>query len=126
LNISFGFSGFTNSTHSRVKLAGNSDIGVKRRGNLASMANPKDLKKETLVQVYSRQNCHLCHEAESVVKEVLKDLSFKLEVIYIDGNQELERLYGEEVPVTLINRAKHDYFRVDRKRFSEAILRQRQ
>jgi glutaredoxin len=90
------------------------------------MANPKDLKKKTLVQVYSRQNCHLCHEAESVVREVLKDLSFKLEVIYIDGNQELERLYGEEVPVTLINGAKHDYFRVDRKRFSEAILRQHQ
>ena len=90
------------------------------------MANPKDLKKETLVQIYSRQNCHLCHEAGSVVREVLKDLSFKLEVIYIDGNQELERLYGEEVPVTLINGAKHDYFRVDKKRFSEAILRQHQ
>ena len=99
---------------------------MKRRGNLASMPNPKDLKKEISVQLYSRQNCHLCHEAESVVREVLKDLSFKLEVIYIDGNQELERLYGEEVPVTLINGAKHDYFRVDRKRFSEAILRQHQ
>ena len=126
LNISLGFSGFTNSTHSRVKLAGNSDIGAKRRGNLASMANPKDLKNEPVVQIYSRENCHLCQEAESVVREALKDLSFKLEVIYIDGNQELERLYGEEVPVTLIDGAKHDYFRVDRKRFSEAILRQHQ
>ena len=54
------------------------------------------------------------------------EIPFDLEVIYIDGNQELERLYGEEVPVTLINGAKHDYFRVDRKRFSEAILRQHQ
>jgi glutaredoxin len=99
---------------------------VKRRGNLASMANPEGLKKEPVVQIYSRRNCHLCHEAESVVREVLKDISFKLEVIYIDGDQELERLYGEEVPVTLINGAKHDYFRVDKKRFSEAILRQHQ
>ncbi|MFM7451831.1 MAG: glutaredoxin family protein [Actinomycetota bacterium] len=49
------------------------------------MANPKDLKKETLVQISSRQNCHLCHEAESVVREVLKDLSFNLEVIYMMG-----------------------------------------
>ena len=54
------------------------------------------------------------------------EIPFDLEVIYIDGNQELERLYGEEVPVTLINGAKHDYFRVDKKRFSEAILRQHQ
>ena len=90
------------------------------------MANPEDLKNGPVVQIYSRENCHLCQEAESVVREVLKDISFKFEVIYIDGDQELERLYGEEVPVTLINRAKHDYFRVDKKRFSEAILRQRQ
>jgi glutaredoxin len=80
----------------------------------------------TKVVIYSRVSCHLCEEAEKNVREVLVDIPFGLEVIYIDGDQELERLYGEEVPVTLINGAKHDYFRVDKKRFSEAILRQHQ
>jgi glutaredoxin len=80
----------------------------------------------TKVVIYSRTNCHLCEDAEKNAREVLVEIPFKLEVIYIDGDQELERLYGEEVPVTLINGAKHDYFRVDKKRFSEAILRQRQ
>ena len=80
----------------------------------------------TKVVVYSRVNCHLCEEAEKNVREVLVETPFDLELIYIDGDQELERLYGEEVPVTLINGAKHDYFRVDKKRFSEAILRQHQ
>jgi len=80
----------------------------------------------TQVVIYSRVSCHLCQEAEKNVREVSIEIPFKLEVIYIDGDQELERLYGEEVPVTLINGAKHDYFRVDKKRFSEAILRQRQ
>ncbi len=80
----------------------------------------------TKVIIYSRTNCHLCKEAEKNVREILVEIPFNLEVIYIDGDQELERLYGEEVPVTLINGAKHDYFRVDKKRFSEAILRQRQ
>jgi glutaredoxin len=78
------------------------------------------------VVIFSRQNCHLCHEAEKIVREVLSDISFELEVINIDGNAELESLYGEEVPVTMINGAKHDYFRVDKKRFSEAVLRQHQ
>jgi len=78
------------------------------------------------VIIFSRQNCHLCHEAEEIVREVLLEISFDLEVINIDGNAELESLYGEEVPVTMINGAKHDYFRVDKKRFSEAILRQHQ
>jgi len=76
------------------------------------------------VVIFSRQNCHLCHEAEKIVREVLSEISFELEVINIDGNAELESLYGEEVPVTMINGAKHDYFRVDKKRFSEAVLRQ--
>ena len=80
----------------------------------------------TKVVIYSRANCHLCEEAEKNVREVLEEIHFGLEVIDINGDQELERLYGEEVPVTLINGAKHDYFRVDKKRFSEAILRQRQ
>ena len=80
----------------------------------------------TKVFIYTRVNCHLCEEAEKNVREVMGDIPFDLEVIYIDGDQELERLYGEEVPVTLINGAKHDYFRVDKKRFSEAILRQHQ
>jgi glutaredoxin len=80
----------------------------------------------TQVVIYSRVNCHLCQEAENNVREVMAKIPFELEVIYINGDQELERLYGEEVPVTLINGAKHDYFRVDRKRFSEAILRQHQ
>ena len=80
----------------------------------------------TKVVIYSRTNCHLCEDAEKNVREALVEISFNLEVIYIDGDQELERLYGEEVPVTLINGAKHDYFRVEKKRFSEAILRQRQ
>jgi len=78
------------------------------------------------VLIYSRLDCKLCLEAEETVREILEEISFELEVIYIDGNQELERLYGEEVPVTVINGAKHDYFRVDKKRFSEAILRQHQ
>ena len=78
------------------------------------------------VTIFSRQNCHLCHEAEKIVREVLSEISFELEVINIDGNAELESLYGEEVPVTMINGAKHDYFKVDKKRFSEAVLRQHQ
>ncbi len=78
------------------------------------------------VVIFSRQNCHLCHKAEKIVREVLSEISFELEVINIDGNAELESLYGEEVPVTMINGAKHDYFRVDKKRFSEAVLRQHQ
>ena len=47
---------------------------------------------------------------------------FEFEVVFIDGDAGLEKEYGEEVPVTLINGQRHDYFRVERTRFIEAIL----
>ena len=79
-----------------------------------------------LVTIYSRHNCHLCEVAKEVVESARSEADFELEVIFIDGNAELEKLYGEEVPVTLINGKRHDYFRVDRTRFIEAVLRQHQ
>lgn len=73
------------------------------------------------VTIYSRRGCHLCEVAEATVGEVREEIEFDLEVIYIEGNIELEALYGEEVPVTLIDGERHDFFRVDKARFKSAI-----
>ncbi len=77
---------------------------------------------KTKVTIYSRQNCHLCEVAKEVVESARNEVKFELEVIFIDGDVELEKLYGEEVPVTMINGRRHDYFKVDRNRFIEAVL----
>jgi glutaredoxin len=74
------------------------------------------------VIIYSRKNCHLCEVAKEVVESARNEAEFELEVLFIDGNPELEKLYGEEVPVTIINGKRHDYFKVDRARFIEAVL----
>ena len=74
------------------------------------------------VVIYSRLGCHLCEVAEKIVKDIQKNHEFALEIIYIDGDAGLEKAYGEEVPVTVINGKRHDYFRVDRARFIEAVL----
>ena len=81
---------------------------------------------KTKVTIYSRHNCHLCEVAKAVVESARNEAEFELEVIFIDGVAELEKLYGEEVPVTMINGKRHDYFRVDRTRFIEAVLHQHQ
>ena len=78
------------------------------------------------VIIYSRKNCHLCEVAKEVVESARNEAEFELEIVFIDGNPELEKLYGEEVPVTMINGKRHDYFRVDRARFIEAVLHPRQ
>ena len=78
------------------------------------------------VTIYSRRGCHLCDVAEETVRSVQSEIPFDLEIVFIDGNEELEKLYGEEVPVTMIDGKRHDYFRVDRERFKSAVLRQHQ
>jgi glutaredoxin len=79
-----------------------------------------------LVTIYSRKECHLCEEALSVLQNLKADLKFEINEIFIDGDEDLEKLYGEQVPVTLIDGEQHDYWRVDPVRFKSSLERHRQ
>ena len=54
------------------------------------------------------------------------ELLFEVEIAYIDGNTELEKLYGNEVPVIHINGEHHDFYRVDPERFKASLEKHRQ
>ncbi len=78
-----------------------------------------------MVTVYSRHGCHLCEDAVKTLQELQGELTFEIEIIYIDGNQELEKLYGHEVPVIHINGEHHDFFRVNPDRFRASLEKHR-
>jgi glutaredoxin len=73
------------------------------------------------VQVYSRHGCHLCEAALRTLEKLQEELVFVIDKIFIDANQELEDKYGEQVPVILINREPHDFFKVDPERFKKVF-----
>ena len=77
-----------------------------------------------LVTVYSRSGCHLCDVALSDIEKFKSEFDFTIEKILIDGNLELEKKYGEEVPVILINGKPHDFFRIDIERFRNAMQKE--
>jgi glutaredoxin len=79
-----------------------------------------------MVTVYSRHGCHLCEDAVNTLESLREELAFEIEIIYIDGNPELEKLYGEQVPVTHIGGEHHDFWRVDPIRFRSSLERHRQ
>jgi Glutaredoxin-like domain (DUF836) len=54
-----------------------------------------------------------------------EELAFEIEIIYIDGSAELEKLYGNEVPVIHINGEHHDFYRVDPERFRSSLEKHR-
>ncbi len=74
-----------------------------------------------LVTIYSRTGCHLCENAEATIKSLQDEIDFELEVKLIDGSDELEKLYGHEVPVIHIDGEHHDFFRVDVERFKSSL-----
>ena len=78
------------------------------------------------VTIYSRHGCHLCEIAEQTINSLRIDLEFSVEVLYIDGNEELEKLYGTEVPVIHINGEHHDFYKVDPVRFKTSLEKYRQ
>ena len=75
------------------------------------------------VTLYSRSNCHLCEVAQSTLEKLQSEIDFTIDKKLIDGSPELEKQYGEQVPVILINGAMHDFFRVDPERFKSSISR---
>jgi len=79
-----------------------------------------------IVTVYSRNGCHLCESAVNSLETLRDELKFELEIISIDGDSELERLYGNEVPVIHINGEHHDFYRVDPVRFRTSLEKYRQ
>jgi len=78
-----------------------------------------------MVTVYSRHGCHLCENAVNTLEDMREELAFTIDVIYIDGNPELEKLYGNEVPVIHINGEHHDFYKVDTERFRTSLEKHR-
>ncbi len=78
-----------------------------------------------MVTVYSRHGCHLCEDAVKTLEGLREELAFEIEIIYIDGNSELEKLYGNEVPVIHINGEHHDFYRVGPERFRTSLEKHR-
>lgn len=49
--------------------------------------------------IYARQECHLCEEMIDSLRSMQKDHHFELEIIDIDRDSNLIKLYNERVPV---------------------------
>ena len=80
----------------------------------------------TVITLYSRHGCHLCDVALETLEEMRAELGYSIEIKYIDGDENLERLFGEQVPVTQIDGVHHDFGRVDPQRFRACLEKHRQ
>jgi glutaredoxin len=55
------------------------------------------------VVMYSRTTCGLCDEARELILAVRAEHPFEYEEVFVEGQADLERRYGQRVPVVLVN-----------------------
>lgn len=75
------------------------------------------------VTLYTRVGCHLCEQAREVVAQVCSDLGESFDEVDVDSSAELQEAYTEQVPVTLVDGRRHDFWRVDEARLRAALAR---
>ena len=77
---------------------------------------------EDRVLVLTRPGCHLCEQAVEVVAAVCAETGAGWSTRDITTDPELLRRYTDEVPVTFVDGAQHDFWRVDPARLRAALL----
>ena len=81
--------------------------------------------QQQIVTIYGRTGCHLCEDVVNLLSPLAKPLNFDIAEIKIDGDEELQALYGELIPVIHINGKYFSHFRVDLEEFKSFLEKHR-
>lgn len=73
------------------------------------------------VTLIGKPGCHLCDDAREVVARVTAELGESFEERSILDDQALHDRYSEQIPVTLVDGAPHDFWRVSESRLRAAL-----
>ena len=73
------------------------------------------------IELLTRRGCHLCDAARPVVAAVAAENDVAWAERDVDADEDLRAAYGDEVPVVLVDGARHSAFTVDAERLSRAL-----
>lgn len=88
-----------------------------RRGGGAAKKVPGD----RLVTLIGKPGCHLCDDAEAVVRKVCGELGVAWEKKDITVDEALHKEYWEQIPVVLVDGEQHTFWRVDEGRLRREL-----
>lgn len=74
------------------------------------------------ITLIGKPGCHLCEDARAVVARVAEDLGVGWTELDITRDEALAEQYWEQIPVTLVDGRRHDYWHVDEARLRAALL----
>jgi glutaredoxin-like protein DUF836 len=71
-------------------------------------------KRPPSLILYSRAYCHLCQEMLAEIEGLREEFSFALQIMDVDADPELERRFGELVPVLAHGERELARYRLDK------------
>lgn len=72
--------------------------------------------KEPRLTLVTRPGCHLCEVAREALDRVVARTGDRWVELDVTGDLELEREYGDRLPVILLDGKEHGYWRVEEER----------
>ncbi|MDH5543355.1 MAG: glutaredoxin family protein [Nitrospinota bacterium] len=64
--------------------------------------------------MYTKPECSLCEKMKEVILDVSKNSPLTLEEINISGNQELEKSFGEKIPLLFYGKEELAMYKISR------------
>ena len=75
------------------------------------------------VTLIGKPGCHLCDDAKAVIDDVLERVSdVDFQEASLEDNPLWGELYGDLIPVVLIDDVEHSHWRVDAEAFEHALV----
>jgi glutaredoxin len=74
--------------------------------------------------LYSRPDCHLCHEMRAVIDAVAREVSLTVEEVDVDRDEVLAARWGNDVPVLVVNGRTAFKHRVDPRALRARLARE--
>lgn len=68
------------------------------------------------VTLYTKDGCHLCEEARTLLDRVRKDMPFALEEVFLRDDDERFAEYRDSIPVVAVNGSTVFKYRVDERK----------
>ena len=75
------------------------------------------------VTLITRAGCHLCQDAEQLLRRLKAELGFAYREVDVDASKVLRDEFSDRVPVILVDGKEHGYWRVEEPRFRKALAR---
>ncbi len=77
------------------------------------------------VTLYGKPECHLCEDARAVVLAIRRERDFELREVDISLDPEMQRAYGERIPVVEVDGREAFQYHVDPARLRGLLVGER-